>query len=102
MNKINEGLKGVICQIDNVLVFGSTQEEHDHRFLALLEHIRTAEVSLNKEKCIFSVSAVKFLGHIVNKDGIKADPDKTSAILKMKNISELCRFMGLLNQLGKF
>ena len=48
---------------------------------------------------------MKFLGHIVNKDGIKADPDKTSAILKIKspqNVSELCRFMGLANQLGKF
>jgi len=83
-------------------VFDSTQEGHDYRLLALLEHIRTAG---NKEKCKFSVSTVKFVGHIVNKDGIKADPHKTSAILKMKspkNISELCRFMGLANQLGKF
>ena len=73
--------------------------------MALLEYIRAAGVSLNKEKCKFSVSTVKFLGHIVNKDGIKADPDKTSAILKMKspqNVSELHKFMGLANQLGKF
>ena len=28
-NKIIEGLKGVVCQMDDVLVFGSTQEEHD-------------------------------------------------------------------------
>ena len=58
-----------------------------------------------RAKCNFSVSSVKFLGHIVNKDGIKAYPDKTSPILNMKllqNISELCRFMGLANQLGKF
>ena len=105
MNKIIEGLKGVVCQMDDVLVFGSTQEEHDQRLLALLECIRAAGVSLNKEKCKFSVSTVKFLGHIVNKDGIKADPDKTSAILKMKspqNVSELHRFMGLANQLWKF
>ena len=91
--------------MDDVLVFGSTQEEHDQRLMALLERIKAAGVSLNKEKCKFSVHTVKFLGHIVNKDGIKADPDKTSAILKMKppqNVTELCRFMGLANQLGKF
>ena len=48
---------------------------------------------------------MKFLGHIVSKDGIKANPDKTSAILKMKppqNVTELRRFMELANQLGKF
>ena len=56
MNKIIEGLKGVVCQMDNVLVFGSTQEEHDQQLLALLERIRAAGVSLNKEKCKFSVS----------------------------------------------
>ena len=38
-------------------------------------------------------------------DGIRADPDKTSAITEMApptNISELRRFMGMVNQLGKF
>ena len=58
MNKIIEGLKGVVCQMDDVLVFGSTQKEHDERLMALLERIKAAGVSLNKEKCKFSVHAV--------------------------------------------
>ena len=48
---------------------------------------------------------MKFLGHIVDKNGIKADPDKTKAILNIKSpqsISELRRIMGLANQIGKF
>ena len=105
MSKILEGLDGVVCQMDDVLVFGTTQEQHDQRLIATLERIKAAGVSLNKAKCKFSVSTVKFLGHIVNKDGIKADPEKTAAVLKMKppqNISELRRFLGLANQLGKF
>jgi len=105
MSKILEGLEGVVCQMYDVLVFGATQEQHDQRLTATLECIKVAGVSLNKANCKFSVSTVKFLGHIVNKDDIKADPDKTAAILKMKppqNISELRRFMGLANQLGKF
>ena len=102
MSKILEGLEGVVCQMDDVLVFGATQVQHDQRLIAMLDRIKTTGVSLNKAKCKFSVSSVKFLGHIVNKDGIKADPDKTAAILNMQNISELCRFMGLANQLGKF
>ena len=46
-----------------------------------------------------------FLGHVLDKDGISADPEKTLAISKMdrpNNVSELRRFMGMLNQLGKF
>jgi len=47
----------------------------------------------------------KFLGHIVSQDGIHPDPEKVSAINQMKtpqNVSDLRRFMGLVNQLGKF
>ena len=48
---------------------------------------------------------LKFLGHLVDEQGIHADPDKVTAITKMvppTNISELRRFMGMVNQLGKF
>ena len=40
-------------------------------------------MKLNKEKCIFGESQVKFLGHIVSSDGIKADPAKISAVCDM-------------------
>ena len=46
-----------------------------------------------------------FLGQIIDRDGIRADPEKTSAIRQMeapKNVSELRRFLGMVNQLGKF
>ena len=41
----------------------------------------------------------------ISRDGVSADPDKTKAILQMKpptNITELRRFMEMVNQLGKF
>ena len=48
---------------------------------------------------------IQFLGHIIDKNGITADPSKVTAITEMKtpeNISELRRFLGMANQLGKF
>jgi len=51
------------------------------------------------------MTEVKFLGHIVSQDRIHPDPEKVSAINQMKtpqNVSDLRRFMGLVNQLGKF
>ena len=94
-----------MCQIDDVLVFGRDQTEHDARLLAVLKRIESAGATLNPEKCEFSQKTVKFLGHIIDENGIRADPAKTSAIREMKppnNVPELRRFMGMVNQLGKF
>ena len=91
--------------MDDVLVFGSSQEEHDTRLAVVLQRIAEAGVTLNPDKCAFNREQVKFLGHIVNKNGIRADPDKITAIVKMKaptNVPELRRFLGMANHLGKF
>ena len=83
MSRILSGLDGVLCQMDDVLVFGKDQSEHDQRLTAVFEHIEAAGATLNPEKCEFGRSELKFLGHLVNGDGIHADPDKTSAIREM-------------------
>ena len=59
----------------------------------------------NKEKCEFNQESLYFLGHRIDRNGVAPDPNKTAAILKMetpKTVSELRRFMGIVNQLGKF
>ena len=60
---------------------------------------------MNAEKCEFWYNQVKFLGHVISKNGVTPDPAKTAAIKEMEaptNITELRRFMGIVNQLGKF
>ena len=45
------------------------------------------------------------MGHVISEQRISADPSKTQAVTNMerpKNITELRRFMGMANQLGKF
>ena len=105
MNQILSGQEGTLCHIDDVLIFGKTQQEHDARLYSALTQIQSAGLTLNAEKCEFSKSEIKFLGHVINKDGISPDPDKTNAVLAMPKPStptELRRFMGMVNQLGKF
>ena len=105
INEILKGLDGVLCQMDNVLISESTQAEHDSRLFAVLNRIEAAGVTLNPEKCEFRKERVKFLGHIVDRDGIRADPDKVTAILQMgppSNVPELRQFPGMANHLGKF
>ena len=50
MNKIQDGLEGVVCQMDNVLVFGANQAEHDQRLMSTLERIKVAKMTCNKDK----------------------------------------------------
>ena len=53
----------------------------------------------------FSQSQLTFLGHIVDKHGVRADPSRIAAIKELKTpttVSELHRFLGMANQLGKF
>ena len=60
---------------------------------------------LNAEKCKFWCNQVTFLYHIISKNEVTPDPTKTATIKEMEaptNITELCRFMGIVNQLGKF
>lgn len=98
-------LEGVICLIDDILIYGNTQEEHDERLLAVLTRLEEAGLTLNREKCEFSRREVKFLGHILSQDGVRSDPDKVAAIVNMEEpvtVKELRRFLGMVNQLSKF
>ena len=87
--------------MDDVLVFGKDTQEHDARLQKILQQIQAAGATLNQ----FCKSSLKFLGHLIDQTGIRPDPDKTSAIVDMpipQNLSDLRRFMGMINQFGKF
>ena len=105
MSELLTGLQGVLCQMDDILVFGKDQAEHDQRLEAVLRRIEDASVMLNPQKCEFNKDKLTFLGHVIDAEGISADPEKTEAIRKMSpptSVSELRRFLGMANQLGKF
>ena len=105
MSSIVHGIDGVLRQMDDILIFGRDKEEHDQHLLAALKTIKAAGATLNAQKCEFSKTALKFLGHCVDQDGIRADPENTAAIHQMKaptTIPKLCRSIGMVNQLGKF
>ena len=94
-----------ICLMDDILVFGKTQLEHVQRLADVLKRLESANVTLNPNKCVFNKTSVKFLGHMIDRTAVKADPAKTEAICRMSapsSVSDLRRFLGLVNQLGKF
>ena len=53
----------------------------------------------------FATNSVKFLGHIVGKEGVRPDPENVQSIEDMsepRNQTDLRRFLGMCNQLNKF
>lgn len=105
MTKILEGLTGVVCMMDDILVVGKDRGEHDARLDLVLRRLEEAGLTLNKGKCEFGVSEVKFLGHVLNKEGISVDPCKEKAISDMPapvDRKGLRRFLAMVNYLSRF
>lgn len=61
---------GTVNIIDDILLYGTSEEEHDKRVSLTLKILKENNVLLNKEKCVFKISEVKFLGHILSSQGI--------------------------------
>ena len=75
MSTILSGLDRVVCLVDDILVFGSSQQEHDEWLKAVLRRIKEAGLTLNKQKWQFGKSSMRFLGQVVDATGVKPDPD---------------------------
>ena len=105
MTKFLKGLPGVEVYQDDVVIHGSTMDEHDYRLKLAMQRIDESGIKLNKEKCKFRQSSIAFLGHVVDENGVRAHPDKIKAVIEMKpptNTTELKGFMGMVNFMSKY
>lgn len=105
MESVIAGLEGVVVYLDDLMVSGRTQEEHDFRLARLMERIQEYGILLNEEKCVFNVSSIEFVGHALSSEGIRPMENKISAIASFRtptNLSELRSFLGLVTYVGRF
>ena len=105
--KMNELLDGIRAEpiMDDILVFGKSDDDHDENLESTLHAIRESGLKLNKEKCKFKQEKIEYFGHEISKDGIGPAQDKVKAVLDLEpptSVSELRHVMGLINYLGKF
>lgn len=80
--KVLEGLKGVINHVDDDLVWGRSEVEHDERLREVLKRYKEAGITLNQEKCQIRVTECEFLGQRVSAQGVKPGA-KISDVLDM-------------------
>ena len=104
MERLFEGYPCAII-VDDILIWGSTEEEHDANLRKVLERARQIGLKLNLSKCKFRARSVSFVRHTFTDEGLKPDTEKTAAIRNMpapENQAALQRFLGMTNYLNKF
>uniref|UniRef100_A0A1I8BLI1 RNA-directed DNA polymerase n=1 Tax=Meloidogyne hapla TaxID=6305 RepID=A0A1I8BLI1_MELHA len=84
MDELISGLNGVFAYLDDLIIVSKNEREHKEVLFELFERIENYGLKIQLEKCNFFKSELKFLGHIVSKEGIKPDPEKKSIIQKLQ------------------
>ena len=68
-------MKSVVTIANELVVYGTNQEEHDRRLQELLQKCRKIGVKLNPEKLEIGLDAITFTGHRITKECIVVDPE---------------------------
>ena len=105
LDRVLRLLEGVHGIADDILTHGETEVQHDGRLLTLLETARMNNLLLNPDKIQFKSTECKFFGHRLTPEGLKPDPEKVKAIVKMKppqSLQALQSFSGMVNYLKRF
>ena len=104
MHDILHDLDGVLCFINNVLIFGKDKAEHDVRLRTVLDCFRAANITLN-DKCEFEKSSIKFVGYVLLGNAFSPDPDRLATVLNMApptDGSGMRCFLGMVNLFAKY
>jgi len=100
-----EGIEGACNYIDDVLVWGSTREEHDNRLRKVLDRVSEQGLKLKREKCKEAMTELKYIGGILTSEGTKPDKTQIEAIVSMpipESKDELQRFLGMVTYFAKY
>lgn len=98
-------IPGVSVYLDDILITGSSEEEHLATLDKVLSRLRDAGLQLRKEKCWFLAPSVIYLGHRIDAEGLHPIADKVTSLKQApapRNVTELQSYLGLINYYRKF
>jgi len=93
----------VFIYLDDIIIVSETFDEH-LQYLAEV-FLRNVRLRLNPEKCHFCRHELKYLGHIVDRRGIRTDPEKVRAMTQWprpSNVRQIRQFVGLASWYRRF
>ena len=95
----------VFVYLDDIIVVNRSFEEHLATLREVFRRLRDARLRINPEKCRFCTEQLKYLGHVIDKEGIRTDPEKTSAIVDWpapRTVRQIRQFLGLASWYRRF
>ncbi|XP_057369629.1 uncharacterized protein K02A2.6-like [Daphnia carinata] len=105
MDTLLQGIEGVYVFLDDILVSGKDDEEHDSRLEEVFKRLNDASVVLEQTKCLIKKKSLTFLGFILDGDGIKPTAAKVEAVKEVarpEDAQQVRTFLGLVNFYVKF
>ena len=95
----------VLVYLDDILVFSKTGEEHLEHLETVLKLLRENKFYAKESKCDFNKPELRFLGHIVGRNGLRVDDTKLAVIKEWatpRDVGQLRSFLGLSNYFRRF
>ena len=105
LSSILEGCHGCAHIIDDVVVHGNGQVEHDRNLNQVMARIKKHNVKLNDEKCQYSVGSIDFAGYTISGDGVTPLKSNVTAIQNLPepgDVKQLQSFLCITNFYLKF
>ena len=98
-------IEGSNNMIDDIIIFADSVEEHDKRLDAVLSKLKASGMTLNREKCVYRMNELQFLGFLLSEKGIGPAENKVTAVknaTEPKTAAEVRSFLGLVNFSARF
>ena len=103
IHEIFEDIAGVETDIDDILDWGKTLQEHDERLKPTLGRARECNLKFKLEKCHFRKNSVVYIGRQLTHKGVKLDPQKLEAMVNIpqpEDKKRIQRLLGMVNYVG--
>ena len=88
--------KIAVVYLDDITVYSRTFEQHVQDLQAIFNALRTAQLKLNRDKCHFFLQTIKFLGHVIDTEGVHPDEDKVTKVKNFPQPNDLRHLRGFL------
>lgn len=95
----------VFCYLDDIVCVSDNFESHVSLLLRVLAKLKEANLTINFEKTQFFRDSLKYLGYVVDTQGLRTDPDKVEAIIKYPvptSKKDVKRFLGTASWYRRF
>ncbi|GJX02884.1 reverse transcriptase domain-containing protein [Tanacetum coccineum] len=101
-HQIGRNLK---AYVDDMVIKSTSEKEMLKDIQETFERFRSINMKLNQKKCSFGVEEGPFLGHLITKQGIKANPSKVKAVTDLdqpRTLKDIQSLNGKLAALSRF